>query len=183
MPGPIPQCRHRRDGKLQRLYHPAITFRVNKALPAYTAPAGLTAQYDQTLAEIALPGGWSWMEGSTPVGDPAAAAKTFLARFTPITSSGRTLKEAGLTQKDSTLFSADGTLEWVDDGGVPLPETTVVEANRTYRWRFTPADDNYTPLTGEIERYHWTAPDVGITPPVYPVNTPEQGENGSISSD
>lgn len=162
---------------------PAITFRVNKALPAYTAPAGLTAQYDQTLAEIALPGGWSWMEGSTPVGDPAAAAKTFLARFTPITSSGRTLKEAGLTQKDSTLFPADGTLEWVDDGGVPLPETTVEEANRTYRWRFTPADDNYTPLTGEIERYHWTAPDVGITPPVYPVNTPEQGENGSISSD
>ena len=56
-----------------------------------------------------------------------------------------TLKEAGLTQKDSTLFPADGTLEWVDDGGVPLPETTVVEANRTYRWRFTPADDNYTP--------------------------------------
>lgn len=56
---------------------------MNKALPAYTAPAGLTAQYDQTLAEIALPGGWSWMEGSTPVGDPAAAAKTFLARFTP----------------------------------------------------------------------------------------------------
>ena len=377
---------------------PAITFRVNKALPAYTAPAGLTAQYDQTLAEIALPGGWSWMEGSTPVGDPAAAAKTFLARFTPedtvnyetvenipvavlvrpapggslgavrraqkytdladhtlvldwsglpageswtfsseasaalarqdfaadgslltyaisggkaggavtitlkadcrryetftitltvdltdrevpaalavtgettvvygqtlslgttggsgtgqvtwqidrahstgdavidengiltpvkagsvaiiavkagdaqyheavsepfavtvekaassgeprftpITSSGRTLKEAGLTQKDSPLFPADGTLEWVDDGGGPLPETTVEEANRTYRWRFTPADDNYTPLTGEIERYHWTAPDVGITPPVYPVNTPEQGENGSISSD
>ena len=85
------------------------------------------------------------MEGSTPVGDPAAAAKTFLARFTPITSSGRTLKEAGLTQKDSTLFPADGTLAWVDDGGVPLPETTVVEANRTYRWRFIPADDNYTP--------------------------------------
>lgn len=73
------------------------------------------------------------------------AASSGEPRFTPITSSGRTLKEAGLTQKDSTLFPADGTLEWVDDGGVPLPETTVVEANRTYRWRFTPADDNYTP--------------------------------------
>lgn len=63
----------------------------------------------------------------------------------PITSSGRTLKEAGLTQKDSTPFPADGTLEWVDDGGVPLPETTVEEANRTDRWRFIPADDNYPP--------------------------------------
>lgn len=35
-----------------------------------------------------------------------------------------------------------------------LPDDTVVEANKTYRWRFTPANGSYTTLTGAVELYH-----------------------------
>ncbi len=61
---------------------PAVTFRVKKAQPAYTKPGNLGAKYGQTLAEIPLPAGWSWMDGGEPVGAPAAS-KTFPAKFTP----------------------------------------------------------------------------------------------------
>ena len=62
---------------------PAVEFKVEKAAPAYRVPAGLTAVYGQTLADIALPAGWSWMDGSKSVGDASASVKTFGARFTP----------------------------------------------------------------------------------------------------
>ena len=74
-------------------------------------------------------------------------------KYTVITAEGKTLKDAGLTVKDSTLKPADGRLEWIDDAGNVLPEDTKVEVNKTYKWRFTPADDNYTTLTGEITPY------------------------------
>ena len=54
-----------------------------------------------------------------------------------------------------SLNPSDGKLEWVDDKGEPLPDDTTVKANTTYKWRFTPDDDNYTTLTGEeVELYH-----------------------------
>ena len=56
---------------------------ITQATPVYTAPTGLTAKYGQTLADVALPSGWSWEDGSTPVGDASATAKTFKATFTP----------------------------------------------------------------------------------------------------
>ena len=82
---------------------------------------------------------------ATPTGEPA---------YTKITTSGKTLKDAGLTVTGSTLKPDAGTLDWVDDAGNVLSDTTTVAANTTYKWRFTPADANYKALTGSIELYH-----------------------------
>ena len=45
-----------------------------------------------------------------------------------------------------------------------LPNDTAVDMNKTYKWRFTPADTNYEILTGEIELYHVDAPAVTAQP-------------------
>ena len=58
-------------------------FVVEKATPTYTAPTGLTAKYGQTLADVTLPDGWSWMNSSESVGNASTAAKKFKAKFTP----------------------------------------------------------------------------------------------------
>lgn len=58
-------------------------FVVAKAMPTYTVPTGLTAKYGQTLADVTLPDGWSWMDSSESVGGASTAAKTFQAKFTP----------------------------------------------------------------------------------------------------
>ena len=74
---------------------------------------------------------------STPTGEP---------KYTAITTSGKTLADAGLTTAGSNL-SVPGTVKWVDDTGADLPATTTVEANTTYKWLFTPTDTNYTALS------------------------------------
>ena len=74
--------------------------------------------------------------------------------YTKITRSGKTLNDAALTTEGSTLNPNAGKLEWLDDEGNVLPNDTKVEANKTYKWRFTPDDGNYAVLTGEIELYH-----------------------------
>ncbi len=74
--------------------------------------------------------------------------------YTKITTSGKKLKDAALTADGSTLDPNVGTLEWVDDNGNVLPDDTKVVANTIYKWRFTPADSNYTTLSGAVELYH-----------------------------
>lgn len=81
---------------------------------------------------------------ATPTGEP---------KYTAITTSGKTLADAGLTTAGSNL-SVPGTVKWVDDTGADLPATTTVEANTTYKWLFTPTDTNYTTLTGSIQLWH-----------------------------
>ena len=81
---------------------------------------------------------------ATPTGEPA---------YTKITTSGKTLADAGLTTTGGT-FSVSGTVKWVDDTGADLPATTTVEANKFYKWRFTPADANYESISGTIKL--WT---------------------------
>ena len=250
-------------------------FVVAKATPTYTKPTGLTAKYGQTLADVTLPDGWSWMDSSESVGDASNAPKTFRAKFTPtdtenyntveniplkvavnkadqaaltvqgadsvvygqtltltatggtgtgavtyrmdtahstgkatidpntgvltpvkvgsvsviatkagnkdyndvtsaafvlmikpatptgepkytqITASDKTLKDAALTIEGSTLQPHDGKLEWVDEAGNVLPDSTWVEVNTAYQWRFTPTDTNYTTLTGKIMLYRY----------------------------
>ena len=74
---------------------------------------------------------------ATPTGEPDC---------TKITTSGKTLDDANLTKGTITL---DGTIKWND------AKTTVVEANKSYGWTFTPTDTaNYKPLTGSIELWH-----------------------------
>ena len=275
-------------------------FVVAKATPTYTAPTGLTAKYGQTLADVTLPDGWSWMDSSESVGGASTAAKKFMAKFTPtdtdnynmvenielevmvnkanqapltiqgadgvvygqtltltttggsgtgtvtyridtanstgeatidpntgaltpvkvgsvsviatkagdndynditsapfvlmikpatptgkpkytkITTSGKTLKDAALTTEGSTLNPNDGKLEWVDDKGEPLPDDTTVKANTTYKWRFTPDDDNYTTLTGEVELYHKSSSGGGWYDSYYTIKA-TAGAGGSIS--
>ena len=82
------------------------------------------------------------------------ATSTGEPKYTAITTSGKTLADAGLTTTGSTLNPNAGTLVWVDNAGNVLPGTTTVEANTTYKWRFTPTNANYTTLTGSIELYH-----------------------------
>ena len=82
---------------------------------------------------------------ATPTGEPA---------YTKITTSGKKLSDAALTTTGSTLNPNAGTLVWVDNAGNVLPDTTAVAANTTYKWLFTPADANYTTLTGSIELWH-----------------------------
>lgn len=82
---------------------------------------------------------------ATPTGEP---------KYTKITTSGKKLEDAGLTVTGGTLNPNAGTLVWVDNAGTVLPNTTPVEANTTYKWRFTPTDTNYKALTGSIELWH-----------------------------
>ena len=58
-------------------------FQVLRAMPTFTKPTGLTAKYGQTLADVTLPNGWSWMDSSASVGGASTAAKKFMAKFTP----------------------------------------------------------------------------------------------------
>ena len=108
---------------------------------------------------------------ATPTGEP---------KYTKITTSGKTLKDVTLTIEGSTLNPSDGKLEWVDDKGEPLPDDTTVKANTTYKWRFTPDDDNYTTLTGEVELYHKSSSGGGWYDSYYTIKA-TAGTGGSIS--
>ena len=54
---------------------------IAKATSVYTTPTDLTICADHTLADIALPSGWTWKDSSVAVGE--AGEKTFAAVFTP----------------------------------------------------------------------------------------------------
>ena len=109
---------------------------------------------------------------ATPTGAP---------KYTAITTSGKTLADAGLTTVGSTLNPNAGTLVWVDNAGNVLSDTTAVAANTTYKWLFTPADANYTTLTGSIELYHKSSSGGGGWYYTYYTIKATAGTNGSIS--
>ena len=76
---------------------------------------------------------------ATPTGKP---------EYTAITTSGKKLSDASLTQTE-TSFSVPGTVAW------NLPADTEVTANTAYTWKFTPQDEqNYNDLTGSITLWH-----------------------------
>ena len=109
---------------------------------------------------------------ATPTGTP---------KYTEITTSGKTLTDAALTVEGSTLKPNAGTLEWIDENGNALPGNTVIEANKTYKWRFTPTDGNYTVLTGSIELYHKSSSGGSGWYYTYYTIKATAGTNGSIS--
>jgi len=109
---------------------------------------------------------------ATPTGEP---------NYTKITTGGKTLKDAALTTKGSTLNPNDGKLEWLDDKGNALPDDTRVKANTTYKWRFTPTDTNYTTLTGEIELLYHKSNGGGSSGYSYYTIEATAGAGGSIS--
>ncbi len=105
------------------------------------------------------------------------AASTGEPKHTRITSGNKTLDDAKLTTVGSTLSPAEGVLEWIDDAGNVLPGDTKVEAGKSYKWRFTPTDGNYAPLTGEIRLFSRS----GNGNYTYYYIEATAGKNGSIS--
>ena len=105
------------------------------------------------------------------------AASTGEPKHTRITSGGKTLDDAKLTTVGSTLSPAEGVLEWIDDAGNVLPGDTKVEAGKNYKWRFTPTDGNYAPLTGEIRLFSRS----GNGNYTYYYIEATAGKNGSVS--
>ena len=131
------------------------------------AKAGDNDYNDVTSAPFVL-----MIKPATPTGEP---------NYTKITTGGKTLKDAALTTKGSTLDPNDGKLEWLDDKGNALPDDTRVKANTTYKWRFTPTDTNYTTLTGEIELLHHKSNGGGSSGYSYYIIEATAGAGGSIS--
>ncbi|WP_418773913.1 YDG domain-containing protein, partial [Hominenteromicrobium sp.] len=115
-------------------------FVVAKATPTYTAPTGLTAKYGQTLADVTLPDGWSWMDSSESVGGASTAAKTFQAKFTPKdTENYNTVENIEL---EVTVNKADGgNLKTVE-----LEQKYTDASDHTYTpdWARLPAGQDWT---------------------------------------
>ncbi len=102
------------------------------------------------------------------------AKPTGTPTFTKITEKGKTLADANLGM--GTLTPTGGTLEWV------AGDTTVVEANKAYEWKYTPAPAdavNYAPVTGTIVVYP-VSTGIVIYSPCYTIKA-SAGANGTIS--
>ena len=115
-------------------------FVVAIATPTYTVPTGLTAKYGQTLADVTLPDGWSWMDSSESVGGASTAAKTFQAKFTPKdTENYNTVENIEL---EVTVNKADGgNLKTVE-----LEQKYTDASDHTYTpdWAGLPAGQDWT---------------------------------------
>lgn len=139
---------------------------VNVGTVTVTATKEGDAEYnDVTSAPVEIT-----ITKAVPIGAP---------KYTKIIGGSRTLKDAVLTLEGGTI-AIDGTLEWVDETGKLLPDTTIVKANKLYTWRFTPASGNYTVLTGEVELYHREPSNGGYNYTYYTIKAAVSG-NGSIS--
>ena len=142
-------------------------------LPKTAGTYTVTAKYEDD-ANIGTKNATLTINKATPTGEP---------KYTKITTSGKTLVDAGLTVTGSTLNPNAGTLKWVDDAGAVLPDTTTVAANTSYKWLYTPADTaNYNTLTGSIELYHKSSSGGGggSYSPSYSI-TVDKTENGTIT--
>ena len=117
------------------------------AVTVTATKAGDDAYNDVTSAAVTVT-----ITKATPTGVPG---------YTPVTGRGKTLRDAALTIEGGSLSLKDGTLEWVDKDGNVLPDDTVIEAGKSYKWRFTPADGNYTAISGEIVLYSPAEDDTG----------------------
>ena len=142
-----------------------VSLTVEKANPDYTIPTGLTATYGQTLAEIILPNGFTWVDANAPVGN--AGTNSFTVVFTPADTDNYNIVEetvtvevakadptpvipSGLTANyNQTLadVTLGGGFEW-DDPNTILKTVGV----NTFKATYTPADtDNYNTITVEIQ--------------------------------
>ena len=105
----------------------SVTYTIEKADPSYTVPTNLSAAYGQTLTNITLPDGWSWMDNTQSVG--SVGTHTFKATFTPSDTvnyntvtvdvtvtvnkaAGGSLGEKTLTQKYTNTSEQTVTLDW-----------------------------------------------------------------------
>ena len=68
---------------------------IAKAMPVYTTPENLTICVEHTLADVTLPEGWTWEDGTLSVGE--AGEKQFKAIFTPEETSNYNTVEESVT--------------------------------------------------------------------------------------
>lgn len=87
----------------------AIQVKIDKADPEYTVPTGLTAELNQTLADITLPSGWAWNDDlATSVG--GYGDHKFVATFTPYDTNNYNTVSAELTVSVKKAESSIGTI-------------------------------------------------------------------------
>ena len=118
--------------------------------PLTTVPAAGRATYrwtftpDDTMHYLTASNTITFLvDKATPTGAP---------KYTAITTSGKTLKDAGLTVNENW---PEGSIHWVDANGTEMDVYTAVSANTAYTWKFVPTDtDNYNDLTGTITLWH-----------------------------
>ena len=134
-------------------------FVVAKATPTYTKPTGLTAKYGQTLEDVTLPDGWSWMDSSKSVGGASTAAKTFQAKFAPTDAANyNTVENIGLevmvNKADQAALSIQGadsvfygqTLTLTASGGSGTGAVTYAVTNGTGEATIDAATGKLTPV-------------------------------------
>ena len=115
-------------------------FRVLRAMPTCTKPTGLTAIYGQTLADVKLPDGWSWMNSSESVGDASTVTKTFQAKFTPTDTDNYNMVEN--IELEVMVNKADGgNLKTVE---LEQKYTDASEHTYTPDWARLPAGQDWT---------------------------------------
>jgi hypothetical protein len=135
-----------------------VSIIVNKATPAYTAPTGLTAIVGQTLADVALPPGFSWdtelNDTTTSVG--IVGAHTFNVKFThttdaanynevkaipvTVTVSGSLSITIGLNKGLVTVTGPEGVIDLTVPGGSAF----TLYKNKEYGSITLSADDGFT---------------------------------------
>ena len=141
-------------------------------LPKTAGTYTVTAKYEDD-AHIGTQNATLTINKATPTGAP---------KYTAITTSGKTLADAGLTVTGGT-FSVPGAVKWVDDAGADLADTTPVTANTYYKWLFTPTETaNYNTHTGSIKLYAKSSGGGGggSYTPSYTVSV-DKTENGTIT--
>lgn len=60
----------------------SVEYTIVKGTPVFTVPTGLTAKYDQTLADVDLPDGFAWEDETVKVG--SVGEQSFEATYTPV---------------------------------------------------------------------------------------------------
>ena len=119
-----------------------LRFAIEKADPAYEAPGALDARYGQTLANLALPEGFSWQgDPGTPVGDPGE--HQLLATFAPADEANyNVVRDIPVTVRvtrpvDASMFSvAQGPFPYSGSAIEPAVRSAVVpEGSYTVEYR------------------------------------------------
>lgn len=154
-----------------------------------------------TVNGVAVTGSWEWKAGQNLINVADSGKKTVVFKPTDstayaeaeteltltiqrakvtgtpswveISESGKTLADAKLGM--GTLQPTGGTLAW------SLPENTIVQANTSYEWTYTPADAaNYEPMTGSVTLLRRSSGSSTVTPGA--LITISRPQHGSVTS-
>ena len=154
-----------------------------------------------TVNGVAVTGSWEWKAGQNLINVADSGKKTVVFKPTDstayaeaeteltltiqrakvtgtpswveISESGKTLADAKLGM--GTLQPTGGILAW------SLPENTIVQANTSYEWTYTPADPaNYETMTGSVTLLRRSSGSSTVTPGA--LITISRPQHGSVTS-